>query len=342
MSRSVRVGAVALTLSLASLAAVGCSGPATSTPQAAGDKAAEVVKVTSCGRQLSFTGAPKRAVTLDQSATEVLLELGLQDRMAGTSNLKTKIAPEYREAYGKVPVLSPKLLGGEQLRAAAPDLAVAGFNDHFTKDRAGTREELAALGLPTFLSAVDCPQQNAAGKSPFDLLLEDYRNLGKVFGVEERAEKLVRDQRAMLDKAAKDSAGVRGAPRAVWVYSVYGDAPYVAGKTAMASEMSRIAGAKNAFDDLDEDWPSVTWEEVAKRNPDFIVVGDLSERGKPGDSAADKLAAIRGNPVMAQLDAVRKNRFITVPGTEMDPSVRTVDALPRLTAGMKALGHAGR
>jgi iron complex transport system substrate-binding protein len=128
----------------------------------------------------------------------------------------------------------------------------------------------------------------------------------------------------------------------VWVYSVYGDAPYVAGKTAMPSEMSRIAGARNAFDDLDEDWPSVTWEQIAARDPDFLVIGDLSERGKPGDSAADKLRAIRANPVMAQLDAARKNRFITVPGTEMDPSVRTVDALPRLTAGMRALGHGGR
>ncbi|MFF0742703.1 ABC transporter substrate-binding protein [Streptomyces sp. NPDC004111] len=334
MSRSVRVGAAALALSFA---AAGCSaGP----PQAGA--AAEGVRVTSCGRELTFPKTPQRAVTLDQSATEVLLELGLQGRMAGTSNLKTRIAPEYRAAYGKVPVLSPKLLGGEQLRAAAPDLVVAGFDDHFTKDRTGTREELAGLGLPSFLSAVDCPKQNAAGKSPFDLLLDDYRNLGRIFGVEERAAKLVREQRAALDRAAGSAASVRGEPKVVWVYSVYGDAPYVAGGTAMASELSRIVGARNVFDDLDEDWPSVTWEEIAARKPDFVVVGDLSERGKPGDSAADKLAAIRGNPVMAQLPAVAGSRFVTIPGTLMDPSVRTVDALPLLTEAMKDLGHARR
>ncbi|MFI5803022.1 ABC transporter substrate-binding protein [Streptomyces sp. NPDC051561] len=341
MSRSVRVGAVALALSFT---VVGCAeGPEKARPAAAPGKAGGAgVEIRSCGRQLSFPQPPQRAVTLDQSATEVLLELGLQERMAGTSNLKTKIAPEYRQAYTKVPVLSPKLLGGEQLRAAAPDLVVAGFNDHFTKDRTGTREELAELGLPSYLSAVDCPKQNAAGKSPFDLLLDDYRSLGKVFGVEERAARLVSEQRATLDRAAKEAAGVRGAPRVVWVYSVAGDAPYVAGRTAMASEMSRIVGAKNVFDDLDEDWPSVSWEEIAERKPDFVVVGDLSERGKPGDSAADKLAAIRGNPVMAQLEAVAENRFVTIPGTEMDPSVRTVNALPRLTDGMKDLGYAKR
>lgn len=336
MSRTARTGAVALVLALA---AVSCSG----TPQ--GGKGTEAAgkggaTIRSCGQELALPAPPERAVSLDQSATEVLLELGLQDRMAGTSNLKTKIAPEYRKAYEKVPVLSPKLLGGEQLRAANPDFVVAGFTDHFTKDRVGTRAELAGLGLPSFVSAVDCPKQNPPGSSPFDLLMADYTALGKAFGVEERAAGLVREQRAALAAARKGA--VKGAPRVVWVYSVYGDTPYVAGGTSMPSEMSRIVGAKNAFDDLDEDWPAVTWEEVAKRDPDFIVVGDLSERGKPGDSAADKLAAMRGNPVVGKLDAVRGKRFVTIPGTEMDPSVRTVDALPRLTAGMRELGHGKR
>ncbi|MFI6640180.1 ABC transporter substrate-binding protein [Streptomyces sp. NPDC050504] len=338
MPRTARTGAVALVLALAAVSCSGAPGGGGGT-EAAGKGGATV---RSCGQNLTFRTPPERAVTLDQSATEVLLELGLQDRMAGTSNLKTKIAPEYRKAYGKVPVLSPKLLGGEQLRAANPDFVVAGFTDHFTKDRVGTRAELAGLGLPSFVSAVDCPKRNAPGSSPFDLLMADYTALGRAFGVEDRAARLVREQRATLAAAKKAAAGVTGAPRVVWVYSVYGDAPYVAGGTSMPSELSRIVGAKNAFDDLDEDWPAVTWEEVAKRNPDFIVVGDLSERGKPGDSAADKLAAMRGNPVVSKLDAVRENRFVTIPGTEMDPSVRTVDALPRLTAGMRELGHGRR
>ncbi|MEI5100432.1 ABC transporter substrate-binding protein [Streptomyces sp. PmtG] len=272
----------------------------------------------------------------------MLLELGLQDRMAGTSNLKTKIAPEYKAAYDDVKVLSPKILTSEQLRAATPDLAVGGFADYFTKDRVGTREELAGLGLPSYVSAVDCPKDNRSGgraKTPFELLFQDYTGIGRIFGVEKRAQRLVKEQRATLAAAAKTKDRVKGEPSVVWLYSVYGDTPYVAGKSAIPSEMSRIVGARNAFDDLDEDWPQVTWEEVAKRAPDFIVVGDLSERGKPGDSAEDKLKAMRDNPVMAKLPAVADERFIEIPGTEMDPSVRTSSALPRLVAGMKDLGY---
>ncbi|PKV89849.1 ABC transporter substrate-binding protein [Streptomyces sp. TLI_146] len=337
--RPARLGIAALALALA---AVGCGTTAGHTNSGdTADKKTEARKTTvrSCGRELSFHAAPQRAVALDQSSAEVLLALGLHQRMAGTSNLKTKIAPEYRDAYAQVPVLSPKILSSEQLRAAAPDLAVAGFTDYFTKDRVGTREELARLGLPSYVSAVDCPKHNQAGKSPFDLLFQDYTALGTVFGVQDRAARLVKEQRAVLDRAARTAGRVRGEPRIVWVYSVYGDTPYVAGRSAVPSEMSRLVGARNVFDDVDEDWPAVSWEQIASRNPDVIVVGDLSERGKPGDSAADKVKAMRADPLMSKLDAFTHQRVIEIPGTEMDPSVRAVSALPRLTAGMKELGY---
>ncbi|MGW2601512.1 ABC transporter substrate-binding protein [Streptomyces klenkii] len=337
MRHPARLG-IALAIALAT---AGCSTAARDSPGADAESAA-AASVTSCGRQLSFAGPPQRTVTLDQASTETLLELGLQDRMAGTANLKTKIPAQYRAAYAKVPVIAPKIAAAEQLRAAAPDFVIGGSADLFTKDRAGTREELAALKVPTFVSAVDCPRRNPAGKTPFELLFSDYENLGKVFGAEERARKLAAGQRAAVAKAgenaAKSPAG-KDRPTVVYLYSVFNGMPYVAGKSGLPSEMSRIIGAKNAFDDINEDWPEVSWEEVAKRNPDFIVIGDLSERGRPGDSAAEKRAAMTEHPVVSKLAAVRDNKILEVPGIEMDPSVRSVHALGLLAEGMKDLGY---
>lgn len=339
MRHPARLG-IALTLALAT---AGCSTAAHDSSRADSEPAAKAASITSCGRQASFAEPPRRTVALDQTSTETLLELGLQDRMAGTANLKTKIPARYQAAYAKVPVVAPKIATGEQLRAATPDFVVAGSADLFTKDRAGTREELATLKVPTFVSAVDCPQQNPAGKTPFELLFSDYENLGKAFGAEERAGKLAADQRAAVAKAGETSAKVpQGAdrPTVVYLYSVFNGMPYVAGGTSLPSEMSRIVGAKNAFDDVDEDWPEVSWEEVAKRDPDFIVIGDLSERGRPGDSAAEKRATMTGHPVISKLAAVRDNKILEVPGIELDPSVRSVHALGLLADGMKDLGYA--
>ncbi|MEV4196449.1 ABC transporter substrate-binding protein [Streptomyces toxytricini] len=324
------------------LASAGCSGSAPGPHAPPSDRApAAAAAITSCGRELSFSKPPERAVALDQASTETLLELGLQDRMAGTANLKTKIPAQYQAAYAKVPVIAPKIATGEQLRAATPDFTVAGSADLYTADRAGTREELAALKVPAFVSAVDCPQQNPAGRTAFELLFSDYENLGRVFGVEERAARLAADQRAAVAKAGEAAAAPHGAdrPTVVYLYSVFNGMPYVAGGSGLPSEMSRVVGARNAFDDVAEDWPEVSWEEVAKRNPDFIVIGDLSERGRPGDSAAEKRAVMAAHPVVSKLAAVRDSRIIEVPGIELDPSVRSVHALGLIAAGLKDHGH---
>ncbi|WP_220448637.1 ABC transporter substrate-binding protein [Nonomuraea mesophila] len=295
--------------------------------------------VGSCGQELSFTGPPERVVTLDQSSTETLLALGLQDRMVGTSNLKTRVAPQYQGAYDGVPVLNPKILTAEQLRAATPDLVVSSFTALYTKDRVGTREELHQLGLPSYVSAVDCPDASDSSLTPFDLLLRDYENLGRIFRVEDRAAKLIAEQRHAIDQAAKVRSSVTGEPTVVWLYSVYAGLPYVAGNGGMPSAMGKLVGVRNAFDDVKEDWPEVSWEEIAERDPDIIVIGDLSERGAPGDSAAEKLGVIRKDPTMAQLTAVKENRIVEVPGIEMDPSVRTVNTLGLLVEGLRKHGH---
>ncbi|MCY0931619.1 ABC transporter substrate-binding protein [Streptomyces sp. H27-H1] len=342
MRQPVRLG-IALVLTLATTAcstAVGTGSP----PQGGAPHAtAPTALFDSCGRQLSFSQTPGRAVTLDQVSTETLLALGLQEAMAGTANLKTKIPAPYEAAYAEVPVIAPQIATGEQMRAANPDFVMAGSADLFTEDRAGTRAELEALDVPTFVSAVDCPEHSPVGTTPFELLFSDYEKLGKVFGAEEQTGRLVTEQRAAVVKATEIGVQVpQGGdrPTVLFLYSVFNGMPFVAGGSGLPSEMSRIVGVKNAFDDVDDDWPEVSWEEVARRDPDFIVIGDLSERGRPGDSAAEKLSAMTQHPVVSKLAALRNNKVIEVPGIELDPSVRSVQALRLLAEGVRDLGHA--
>jgi iron complex transport system substrate-binding protein len=321
MSHAARLG---LALTAAAFVA-GCAAPG------GGAAPTSSVVVESCGRQLSFAGTPQRIVTLDQNSTETLLALGLGERMAGTANLKTKVSPKYAEAYAKIPVLSPKVLTSEPLRAANPDVVVSSFKEHFTTDRAGTRDELAGLGVPTYVSAVNCPDGSTP---PFERLFRDYENFGKFLGVADKANALAAEQRAAVAEVQATGAKRPQGLKVVWIYSVFKDVPYVAGRDGMPSQMSKLAGAVNVFDDVAQEWPEVSWEEIARRNPDVIVIGDLSERGNPGDKAGEKLAMMRAHPAIAQLDALRNNKVIELPGIEMDPSVRTVDALRAFSKGL--------
>ncbi|MFC9975716.1 ABC transporter substrate-binding protein [Spirillospora sp. NPDC127200] len=333
MSRRAAAGILAATAVVLSA----CASPAEKT--ASGD-ASRTVSVQSCGQRLSFAETPGRAVTLDQSATETLLALGLAGRMAGTAFLKAEISPPYRADYRKVPVLSAKALTAEALRNADPDVAVASFTSLFTKDRAGTRAELHRLGLPTYVSAVDCPKDNTAGLTPFDLLFQDYQNYGRVFGVTDRATRLVAEQRKALDEAARLKRELKGPVSVAYVYSVFNGTPYVAGKGGIPSEISRLTGVRNVFDDVGEQWPQVTWEAVAERRPDVIVLGDLTTQASPaGNTAAQKLAAMRAHPTLSRLPAVRDDRTVTVTAIEMDPGVRSVNVLRALVDGIRRFGH---
>ncbi|RZS43507.1 iron complex transport system substrate-binding protein [Herbihabitans rhizosphaerae] len=317
----------------ATLIAAGCANQTNAAPTGA------TTTLRSCGTEITVPRPPKRVVTLDQPSTETLIALGVADRMVGTANLKTKVAPQYADAYGKIPVLNPKYLTSEQLRAATPDFAVAASAELFTKDRAGTRAELGELGLPAYVSGLDCPKDNDPGLAAFDLLFRDFENFGRIFGVEDRATAMITEQRAVLRRASDARAGLIGTPSVAYLYSTAKGIPYVAGRTGLPNEMSRLLGVRNVFDDVADDWPEVSWEELAKRNPDVIVIGDLAERGLPGDSAADKIDLMRRDPVMSQLKAVRDNRFIIAPGVELDPTVRSVNALRVITDGLRTLGH---
>ena len=62
------------------------------------------------GKQTEFAvkESPKHAVSMSQFTTEMMLQLGLEDKMAGTAFQEEEIYPPLQEAYGKVKVLAEK------------------------------------------------------------------------------------------------------------------------------------------------------------------------------------------------------------------------------------------
>lgn len=325
MSYLFRLSAVAGLLAVAT----GCAAPEPGV-------AAGGVIIENCGTQVRVDQPPRRAVALNQEITETLLALGLRERVTGTALQSGPAAEEYRAEYAAIPMLTPKELSGEQLRAADPDFAVSAYISDFTRERVGPREELAALGVPTYVSSVDCPKF-LPDKTPFERLYTDYENFGKIFGVPDRAAALIAKQRAVIAEAEKTGATRQVAPTVAYLYSVYNGAPYVAGRSGLPTDMSNIFGVTNVFADVDSDWPEVSWEQIAARNPSIIVLADLPDRGEEGDTAEGKIRMMRAHPAISQLDAVRASRFITVPGLELDATVRSVNALKVISDGLAKL-----
>ncbi|MBD3778459.1 MAG: ABC transporter substrate-binding protein [Micrococcales bacterium] len=316
----------------------GCASAPAAAPAAGSGSTAAPVTLTSCGLDVTVPAPPERAVTLEQGATELLLALGLEDRMAGTSYLTDAVAPEYADAYAEVPVLAAQYPTAEQLRTTDPDFVYSMRASAFGADAVGARAELADLGVPAYLSANDCEDPSlVTGDTGFDRIFAEVTDLAAVFGVEERGAELVRGQQEVLD-AVTASAPDAGDLDVAWLYSTIDGAPIVAGGTGLPQTLTELAGGRNAFADLDAQWAETSWDEIAQRDPDVLVLADLS-RGLAGDSAADKTAMLRDDTVTAELSAVRADRLVAIPATEMDPSVRSVDALATLSDAL--VGFAG-
>ncbi|MCG5449496.1 ABC transporter substrate-binding protein [Micromonospora hortensis] len=308
------------------LAAAGCSDGGAAAPAAQGHLATPV-QLTNCGLPVSVTAPPQRAIALEQNATEIMLSLGLADRMVGTSYQTDPVLPDLRPAYEKVPVLAKLYPSREAVRAANPDFVYSTYTSAYAPDAAGSRADLATLGVPAYLSEFACEKPADATQTvTFDGIFDEIRDIAGVFGVPERADKLIHDQQSRLDAArgvaptAVPSAG----PSLLWYYSGT-STPYVGGHGGVPDAISSLLGARNTFTDASQKWPAGNWEEIAKRNPEVIVVADLT-RGGDGDSAQSKIDFLRRNPVTSKLDAVVAGRFVTVPGSSMDPSIRSVQA----------------
>ncbi|WP_305787848.1 ABC transporter substrate-binding protein [Symbioplanes lichenis] len=274
---------------------------------------------------------------LEQNATEILLSLGLADRMVGTSYQTDPVLPELKSAYDSVPVLAELYPSREAVLAAGPDFVYSTFTSAYAGDAAGDRGALGERGIPAYLSRFACEEPaDGAATVGFEGLFGEIEEVARIFGVADRGTDLVARQRARL-RAAVEAAAGSGERSVLWYYSGT-STPYVAGAGGMPAAIGAALGVRNVYGDVRQAWPAGSWEQIAQRNPDVIVLADLT-RGGDGDSAQSKLDFLRSNPVTSKLDAVKEGRFITVSGSSMDPSVRSVAAVEQVSAGLKELGR---
>lgn len=290
------------------------------------------VSVTNCGTPVTVAAPPKRAVTLNQPATEIMLALGLADRMAGTAYLDDAILPEYADAYATVPVLAKEYPAREKLLEAEPDFVYGSFQSAFGDEGAGDRAELAKLGVGSYLSPAGCPAPHRPAKLTTDHVFTEIRDIATIFGVPDRAEKLIADHRTRLTAAAGRIADA--AKLSVLWWDAGTDAPSVGACCGGPGMIMSAVGVTNAFADLTGAWADSGWETVADRDPDVIVLVDAT-----WDTAAAKRTFLTGHATLRHLGAVAGQRFVVIPFSSTSAGVRLVLGVEALADGVAGLGE---
>lgn len=290
------------------------------------------VTVQSCDRRVTFEDAPQAAVSNDVNLTEMMLVLGLTDRMVGFTGINgwNKLDEAMREGVGQLPELAEKYPSKEVLLGAGTDFYFAGWNYGMKVGGEVTPETLEPLGIQVYELSESCTHIMNKPAASMEDMYNDLMNLGTIFGVSDRAMGLVDGYRAELSALEHDLPRLARAPR-VFVYDSGEDTPFTAGRYAMPNALIEAAGGVNIMNDFEKSWSTVGWEAVVERNPEIIVIinyGDVT--------AEQKRAFMMESPAFADIEAVKSDRFVVLEYVEATPGPRNIQAVRTLAKAFRA------
>lgn len=283
------------------------------------------VTVQSCDRAVTFDAPPARAASNDVNLTEMMLVLGLTDRMVGYTGISgwNKLDAEMRAGVAELPELSERYPSREVLVGADLDFWFAGWNYGMRVGGEVTPDTLEPFGIAVYELTESCIHIMARDGIAIDDMYNDIRNLGTIFGVGNRAEALIAGWQAELAEIAA-SIPARD-PLRVFVYDSGEDTPFTAGRYAMPTAMIEAAGGRNIMDDIESSWTRVAWEPVVERDPEVIIIVNYGEV-----TADQKIDFMRSNPAFADMAAVVNNRFVVLDYVEATPGPRNIRAIRTL------------
>ncbi|MFD0890929.1 ABC transporter substrate-binding protein, partial [Streptosporangium algeriense] len=250
---------------------------------------------------------------------------GLPKDFAGPVADLRSLSGRYTAGSGYRPV--PK----EELLSARPDLVIGGFASNFDSPGAMSQNDLAAMGIPSYLAlSTACKKAVTGPLTGFDLVWRDLENLGALFGARDRAERVVAEMRR---KIAPVEAEVKDAERPTVFPFEYDEGtatPYAPGNRQAVNAVIETAGGRNVFGDRNETYTKVGWEEVVARDPQVILV-IVYDQGDPTANEARFAEAERfltTSPALRGVRAVTERRFARlVYETASVGGVRNADAV---------------
>jgi iron complex transport system substrate-binding protein len=179
-----------------------------------------------------------------------------------------------------------------------------------------TIDELDRLGLPVFV--ID--PQGLAG------ILESVRQIGRALNRSGDADRLVDRLRARRDGVI---TRVRGLARPRVLLVIWPDPVTTIGRHSFITDIINAAGGQSVTEDLQQQYPRISLEEVLRRNPDWLL---LPANGHQPISLAD----LEKRPGWDRVEAVRRHRVLYYDERLDHSSPRAFDALEDIARQLHA------
>lgn len=325
----------ALLVLAAGLAACGADAEDVAAP---GDAAPSVtaaegfpLEVENCGRTLTFDAPPERIVTSYHSTFELVAELGAGDRLIGRTAYDEEgpdgagVRPEHRDVYDAASQISDDttLPAAEVMLSLGADLVISeGYYNFDAGQGAATIEEFEQAGANVYIVGGWC-SADAQLDFDVDVLLEDIRTLGAIFGVPDRGEELAGELSGMLEDVEAATADVERAE--VILIDANPDVIFAMGQ-GMGDQIAELAGLGNPFGESGDTYGEYGPEAIADSGADGFAVITY-----PPATLEERIAVIED--VAPNTPAVQDQRYVPITALATHPGYSTFLAIRDLAEG---------
>lgn len=234
---------------------------------------------------VTFEKAPERIVSTQLSITELLLKLGLKDKIVGIMDNDNPVDTGLQAELDDLTSLGYKsTISKEAILAADPDIVMGKATLMFTDTAIGTVENYLGLGINvyTLLSSVDVIDQS------LDNILQDIRTIGMIFDVQEAANAYADSLEQQLNEALKIVSSQTSGRENMKVILMCGfqDRTFGAFSSTMHSAMLEAVNAVNV---LDKGGNGLTMENLIALNPDAIIYITANRFAETDADAVERL-----------------------------------------------------
>ncbi len=271
--------------------------------------------------QFKLENYPNRIVSLNQITTEMLLALGLADRMVGTAFLEEPIYPPVADDYDKVPVLAERWPSYEVFMASNPDFTT-GWGNSFSK-LALEANKIVPEGISIYV-----PESMTSSKADVNTYFNDMLKFGEIFGIEAQAEAYVAEEK---DKLNEVMTKIEAYPvKTAFIFDAQDGKPYTF-FDGYTTEMLKLISVENilAGKGANKTWAVGNWEDVVMANPEVIII-PIYKGFRNDDDYEQKIAILESMPELQGVSAIKNKNYIKVNLSELVPGPRSIDILPEL------------
>jgi iron complex transport system substrate-binding protein len=293
----------------------GTTAPAAGTQQTGEKRTAYPLTITTYNYakeevQYTFAAAPERVYAQAQDNIEIMLALGLGDKIIGSSGLDGDIRADLTVEFARIPY-QDNIVSKEEMLALEPDF-ITGWYSTFSEKRLEDVEFWHERGIGTYM-ALNSACRGTAEEAPrtIEYEIQDILNLGIIFDVQDRAEAIVAEIRAELKNIEAYLAGKERLTVAVLedeggTYRVYG-------QDVLGGDVAIAGGAALAVGKHGENG-NIGAEDLIAANPDaiFMVWFEGYTVGEEDYAGEHVVTLITENPAFASLDAVKNGRVYAI------------------------------